>query len=276
MTKKQEKYLRENMDKIAYDTAKDFFQELEDRRSLIFNYNYVNWLYNFMLKHPCFCDDDWDYKQNEISEEDYSNVKLLSKFVLAVHEILCDLKGVCAETFIAEGKVKLRIKDKYFLFQTVVGQGSYTSVEVVDVDTDDSAIQFENIVNKAKEIGQISEIQSEEGSWIECPQYVVALLRDIEKEMCRIYWNQHQKEYNSPFGNYGNRFESECFSVKSYDWNGNYGWNFKCEDIEVSWYKYLGRGDMINGNYSPLDIVAMYDKCMAWLRDRENIDLFGE
>lgn len=37
MTKKQEKYLRKNMDKIACDTAKDFFQELEDRRSLIFN-----------------------------------------------------------------------------------------------------------------------------------------------------------------------------------------------------------------------------------------------
>ena len=42
---------------------------------------------------------------------------------------------------------------------------------------------------------------------LNCPRYIVALLRDIQRQLDRIMWNIYQKEYENPFENTANTFE---------------------------------------------------------------------
>lgn len=108
----------------------------------------------------------------------------------------------------------------------------------------------------------------------DCPDWIVALLRDLSRELERVMWNINQKEYDSPFSNTGNEFIGENFEVHAYNWDEDIEqpFNFKCGDIEISWYKYLGRGDTINGAYTPDTIIQMYELCLNEIRslDRED------
>ena len=101
----------------------------------------------------------------------------------------------------------------------------------------------------------------------DCPDYVVALLRDIARKLDVVMWNSKQKEYDSPFGNTGNDFVCDTFEVHAYNWNEdiNQPYNFKCGDIEISWYKYLGRGCTMNNKWSQSTMIEMYNKCMKAL-----------
>jgi hypothetical protein len=57
---------------------------------------------------------------------------------------------------------------------------------------------------------------------------VIAALDLINRELCRIQWNIHQKEYDSPFHNTGNQFECDTFEVNAYDWGDDeQPYNFK-------------------------------------------------
>ena len=101
----------------------------------------------------------------------------------------------------------------------------------------------------------------------DCPDYVVALLRDIARKLNIVMWNSKQKEYDSPFENTGNDFMCDTFEVHAYNWNEdiNQPYNFKCGDIEISWYKYLGRGCTMNNKWSQSTMIEMYNKCMKAL-----------
>ena len=46
---------------------------------------------------------------------------------------------------------------------------------------------------------------------INCPDYIIALLRDIDRELQRIMWNRWQRDYDSPFANTGNQFINTTF-----------------------------------------------------------------
>ena len=101
----------------------------------------------------------------------------------------------------------------------------------------------------------------------DCPDYVVALLRDIARKLDIVMWNSKQKEYDSPFENTGNDFICDTFEVHAYNWSEdiNQPYNFKCGDIEISWYKYLGRGCTMNNKWSQSAMIEMYNKCMKAL-----------
>lgn len=109
---------------------------------------------------------------------------------------------------------------------------------------------------------------------------MIAALRAIGDDLERIMWNIHQEVYASPFGNTGNSFkEIKEFQVEAYSWNEEYEqpWNFKWKDIEVSWYKYNGRGTSVNREVSPLEIAQMLDACLsALLEYREQMRENGE
>ena len=71
--------------------------------------------------------------------------------------------------------------------------------------------------------------------------------------------------------NTGNAFVGENFEVHAYNWNDvGQPFNFKYKNIEISWYKYLGRGTTINGFYEPREIIEMYNVC---LNEIERMDL---
>ena len=105
----------------------------------------------------------------------------------------------------------------------------------------------------------------------ECPRWIVALLNELDNQLDRVMWNIHQEEYQSPFENTANSFENDVFKVQAYDWNDDIEqpYNFKCEDIEISWYKYLGRDTTINGEYEPQKIIDMFNKCLKSILDMD-------
>lgn len=108
-----------------------------------------------------------------------------------------------------------------------------------------------------------------------CPDWVVALLSDINRRLKIVAWNADRKDFDSPFENTGNRWANDVFEVQAYSWNDEeeQQYNFKCDDIEISWYKYLGRDTTINGDYSEEEIIKMYNKCIKSLRKLDSDEI---
>lgn len=104
----------------------------------------------------------------------------------------------------------------------------------------------------------------------ECPKLLESALRMIDDELDRIMWNIHQEKYPSPFSNTANDFKCDAFEVDAYNWgDDDQPYNFKWRDVEISWYKYLGRGMSVNQKISNDKISEMLDDCMDALRRYE-------
>lgn len=101
-----------------------------------------------------------------------------------------------------------------------------------------------------------------------CPEWVEAYLGYIRSEMDRVMWNIHQKEYISPFGNTGESFKNKVFKVQAYSWDEEkeQKYNFKWKDVEISWYKYCGRGMSINQKLTHTQGEKMLNECLASIR----------
>ena len=103
--------------------------------------------------------------------------------------------------------------------------------------------------------------------------YQIALLEGIREELSRIMENITQEEYADPFGNSGNveGFKNDTFEVHAYDWgDDNQEFNFKWGEVEVTWYKYLGRGTYVNKKLTADEWVEMFNRCMYSLSKYED------
>lgn len=102
-------------------------------------------------------------------------------------------------------------------------------------------------------------------------EIVIAALAAIDTELSRVMWNIEQREYASPFGNTGNEFQCPEFKVEAYSWNDDYEqpFNFKWRDLEISWYKWFGRGTSSNVEITPDRASEMLDSCLAAVRAYE-------
>ena len=102
----------------------------------------------------------------------------------------------------------------------------------------------------------------------ECPEWLIAMLEYLEKELERVMWNVEQKEYTSPFRNTGNSFRNEVFEVHAYSWNEaeDQAYNFKWKDVEINWYKYLGRGTTVNQKIGFNKANKMFLACLESIR----------
>lgn len=106
-----------------------------------------------------------------------------------------------------------------------------------------------------------------------CPEILDAALEFIRHDLQRILWNLRQ-EASDPFSNSGASFRCDIFTVFAYSWNDQVPqpWNFKHQPtgLEVSWYKYCGRGMSINRETSPDEIASVLRSCLQALRKIEN------
>jgi len=94
-----------------------------------------------------------------------------------------------------------------------------------------------------------------------------AALGHIREELNRVLWNRLQQDCRSPFDNSSARFETEGLSIHAYDWgDDDQPWNLKCGDIEISWYKYIGRGMSVNRAMTPDDIDRFLEKAISIVR----------
>ncbi len=105
-----------------------------------------------------------------------------------------------------------------------------------------------------------------------CSNLCEAVLFSIKKELDRLMWNIHQVDYDSPFGNTGNSYKCDAFEVHAYSWDETreQKFNFKWKDVEICWYKYLGRGMPSNKELTPDILNTMLDECLAELEKVEN------
>lgn len=105
------------------------------------------------------------------------------------------------------------------------------------------------------EIGQMAYGQP----WqeLECPDWIVASLEVLRDALIDA------KDID-PFGNTGDEFICEAFHVEAYSWGDEpQPWNFKWGDIEISWYKWLGRGTTINREIDRATAHRMLTECLA-------------
>ena len=116
----------------------------------------------------------------------------------------------------------------------------------------------------------------------ECPRYIIALLREIERQLDRIMWNINQKHYESPFANTANSFALGNFEISAYNWNDDiqqeYNFIYKVDktkanmpDLKISWYKYLGRDTTINQEIDSNVMIQIFDDIIAQLLKYEDM-----
>lgn len=129
---------------------------------------------------------------------------------------------------------------------------------------------MEKTLSKNLELGNIL-LNTNDIKEYKCENYIIALLDKIDSELQRVMWNIDQKEYESPFGNFANSFKNDVFEVQSYSWDDEISqpYNFKYKDIEISWYKYLGRDTTINKEILPKEAIEMFDDCLNSIYEME-------
>lgn len=99
------------------------------------------------------------------------------------------------------------------------------------------------------------------------PEIAEAAFMAIANELDRVMGNIHQRDYENPFNNTGNRFECPVFKVHAYSWSDDeQPWNFKWGDLEVSWYKWCGRGASSNMPITPDMASQFLEECLAAVR----------
>ena len=118
----------------------------------------------------------------------------------------------------------------------------------------------------------------------DCPNYIVALLREIDRQLDRIMWNIHQETYDSPFNNTSNSFKLGNFEIQAYNWNDeesqDYNFIYRVDktkanmpDLKISWYKYLGRDTTINQEIDSNVMVQIFDDIIEQLHKYEEQEM---
>lgn len=119
---------------------------------------------------------------------------------------------------------------------------------------------------------------------LDCPDYIIALLREIDRQLDRIMWNIYQETYDSPFDNTSNSFKLGNFEIQAYNWNDDesqeYNFIYKVDktkanmpDLKISWYKYLGRDTTINQEIDSSVMVQIFDDIMEQLHKYEEQEM---
>ena len=95
---------------------------------MISDESYIRWIEDFTNTHSEFSSDDWDYKPDEISPEDYANVVDLDLFFRAISNYVEDyylVSRVTPQGFY-DNYFVLKFNNVAYLIGLCVGQGAFT------------------------------------------------------------------------------------------------------------------------------------------------------
>jgi hypothetical protein len=110
-------------------------------------------------------------------------------------------------------------------------------------------------------------------STFDCPDFVEAGLSLLASEIERVEWNRTQERFDAPTGNNGGKYETDVFQMRAYYWGDDETIaalpNFKCGDFEIEWYKYAGRGMVMNQDIDANRFFEIIDRCLASVRSRD-------
>lgn len=112
-------------------------------------------------------------------------------------------------------------------------------------------------------------------------EFIDAILSYIENDWLRVMWNIHQRDCSeiNPWRNTGNikGYKNNTFEVHAYDWNWDLDdnpnqpepVNFRWRDLDITWYKYCGRGLETNRSVTHDELALMLKECLESLREEE-------
>ena len=100
---------------------------------------------------------------------------------------------------------------------------------------------------------------------------LMAVLQEIAFELDRVNdWIYPENDWQSPFENTGGSFVCDEFEVHAFSWtDDSQKYNFKWNDIEVSWYKNSRRGVECDTKLSPELLNEMLNSCLKALEEYE-------
>ena len=132
-------------------SSRHYFDSIKKPKEIVSNSEYILWLEKFTEKYPSFSDDDWLYKEDEISKEDKMKVYDLQFFIKEIDDY-------AIRNYIAEQSDNLGFYNHYYLIKynnigykisTIIGQDVVDSCERIDKITDDF-IDFQDIIDNKK------------------------------------------------------------------------------------------------------------------------------
>ena len=111
------------------------------------------------------------------------------------------------------------------------------------------------------ELGQL--LLGQAAQQYEAPDYLIRALQDIGEAIAEKTGDHPA----NPMGNTGARCTTAVFRAEAYSWDDDYEqpFNFKWGDLEVSWYKYAGRGTSCNRVPSRAEVARMLVECLGSL-----------
>ena len=120
-------------------------------------------------------------------------------------------------------------------------------------------------------------------SEFECPNFIKAGLSMLADEIERVEWNITQQCYDAPTNNNAESYITNIFEMHAYYWGNDENLmerpNFKYNDFEVRWYKYMGRGMSMNRAINAIEFFEIIDKCLKSVQDKEDkyhMEKYGE
>lgn len=113
------------------------------------------------------------------------------------------------------------------------------------------------------ELGQM--LFGQESQEYDCPEHLKNVLAILSDELEKTLERNPYGQTGNPFDNTGGSFRCDTFVAEAYSWNEEYDqpFNFKYKDVEVSWYKYLGRGMSVNREVPARESAQLLTECLA-------------
>ena len=129
--------LRKQMNTPEFvESAKKYFEEyfgrIDKNKEKVSSKEYIDWVYNYVSENKYVSDESTSYTYESINEE---NTKLLSAFLDYVEELAKQQRVLVTsdeECKFDSEQVVVKIKDKYFDIFRMYGQGSFTSINLLD------------------------------------------------------------------------------------------------------------------------------------------------
>ncbi len=92
------------------------------------------------------------------------------------------------------------------------------------------------------------------------PDHVEKALEDISEALARYL---KIEVADTPFYNSGATFKNDTFEVQAYSWaDDDQPYNFKFDDVEITWYKHFRRGAYINVEIEQREASEMARECI--------------
>lgn len=131
----------------------ELLQKQNKIKELVSNKNYILWLEEFTKSYPKFCDDDWLYKSDELSDRDTQMISYLGYFYECINQYAEKNYLSAYSDNIPFYNCFYHIKFNAILYKIgiVSGQGTYYYCQRIDEPNFDKCIYFDDILTNKKQ-----------------------------------------------------------------------------------------------------------------------------